>query len=219
MKRRPRISSLLLVVLLVVMINLPVAHGLYTDWRVERSGVDVTATVTGGGSVPGADEPAYLISFTFPREIDPKQTQRNVGVDKATAERAASTRKIAVRVLRGNPAAYTTEGEVISHVGLVVTLLADLALLLMLALFWRFRSSLRAPLVAVAIGDLTRCAPESLLERVAGDLYLIRGEVSVIEDDEVTLDLGDRQVRVQLDGHANPVGYQQPAEVRARLIG
>jgi hypothetical protein len=32
------------------------------------------------------------------------------------------------------------------------------------------------------------------------------------------LDLGDRQVRVDLAGHANPVGYQQPARVIGRIV-
>ncbi|MBB6627899.1 hypothetical protein H5V45_11275 [Nocardioides sp. KIGAM211] len=219
MKRRPRIKPLLLVLLMVVMINLPLVHSSWVNWRVERSGIDVTATVTGGGSVPAAEQPEYLVSFRFDKDIDPQQTEWNAEVDEATAQRAVDSKEIRVRVLRGQPAAYTAEGEVTHRFGLVATLLADLALLLVLLLFWRFRGTLRAPLVAVAIGDVTRCAPESLLERVEGDLYLIRGEVSVIEDGRITLDLGDRQVQVQLDGHANPVGYQQPAEVRGRLIG
>ena len=38
-------------------------------------------------------------------------------------------------------------------------------------------------------------------------------------DDSVVLDLGDRRVVVELDGFANPVGYQQPAQVVGRMIG
>ena len=49
-------------------------------------------------------------------------------------------------------------------------------------------------------------------------MALVRGEVQDLADGEVLLDLGNRTVRVLLDGHANPVGYQQPAQVRARLL-
>ena len=43
------------------------------------------------------------------------------------------------------------------------------------------------------------------LEKMEGDLYLIRGEVTAVEEDEIVLDLGERSVRVLLDGHLNPV--------------
>ena len=71
---------------------------------------------------------------------------------------------------------------------------------------------------AVALGDVERCAPQSLLERIGGEDYLVRGEVRDVEDGAVVLDLGDRLVRVVLDGHQNPVGHQQAAQVRARLV-
>jgi hypothetical protein len=44
----------------------------------------------------------------------------------------------------------------------------------------------------------------------------VSGEVLERDDHEVVLDLGDRLVRVVLDGHANPIGHQQPAQVRVR---
>jgi hypothetical protein len=52
------------------------------------------------------------------------------------------------------------------------------------------------------------------LEKTEGDLYLIRGEVTDVEEDEIVLDLGERSVRVLLDGHLNPVADRQPAQVR-----
>ena len=57
------------------------------------------------------------------------------------------------------------------------------------------------------------------LEKQEGDLYLIRGEVTAVEEEEIVLDLGERSVRVLLDGHLNPVADRQPAQVRGRLIG
>jgi hypothetical protein len=57
-----------------------------------------------------------------------------------------------------------------------------------------------------------------VLEQIEGDLYLVRGEVTGIDGDEIVVDAGERDVLVILDGHQNPVGYQQPAEVRGRIV-
>lgn len=219
MNRRPSLKAAAFTLLLVVIINLPIVHSSYLSWRVERSGVDVTAQVTGGRVLPPTDDPEYYLGFTFPEQIDPDQGEWTAEVDQATYEQASTTKTIDVRVLPDQPAAYTVTGEVTRRLGLVVTLIGDLALLAMLLLLWTFRGRLRPQLHAVAIGDVERCPPGSGLDKVEGDLYLIRGEVSGMEDDGIVLDLGDRSVRVILDGHHNRVGYQQPAQVRARLIG
>lgn len=219
MKRKFSVKAVLLVLLLVVMINLPLVHSSYTAWRVDRSGTDVAAQVTGHGVLPPRDDPEYYLSFTFPQDIDPDQTQWTAEVDRATYDRAVEEETVAARVLPDRPAAYSVEGQVTHRLGLVITAFADLALLVMLLLLWRFRGRLRPQLEAVAIGDVERCAPGSALDKVVGNVYVIRGEVSLIGDDELMLDLGDRSVHVALDGHHNPVGYQQPAEVHARLIG
>ena len=42
--RSRRLKSALLIVVLLVMINLPLVHSVWTSWQVERNGVDVTAT-------------------------------------------------------------------------------------------------------------------------------------------------------------------------------
>jgi hypothetical protein len=107
---------------------------------------------------------------------------------------------------------------VTSSVPLVITLVADVILLLVALLLWRSGGRLRPQLRAVALEDVERCAPETLLDRIGGEDYLIRGEVLEIGEGSVTLDLGNRAVVVLLDGHENPVGHQQPAQVRARLI-
>lgn len=220
-KTRPSPKALLLVVLLVVVINLPLGHSRFTSWRVARSGVDVTATVTNNRVLPPKDDPEYFLEFVYPGDDpeDPRVDKWTAEVDRATYERAVAEKKIGVRVLDGTPAAYTVDGQVTHRLGLVITLVADVALLLMLLLLWRFRAKLRPRLEAVAMADVERCKPGAALEKTEDGLYLISGEVSAIHDDEIVLDLGDRQVRVVLDGHANPVGYQQPARVRARLIG
>lgn len=219
MKTRPSPKALLLVLLLVVVINLPLVHSSITTWRVERSGTDVTVRVTNGRVLPPQDDPEYFLEFVYPEDIDADQRFWTAEVDRSTYERAIAAKEVGVRVLAGQPAAYTVDGQVTHRLGLVVTLLADGALLIMLLLLRRFRAKLRPRLEAVAMGDVERCKPGAALEKIEEGLYLISGEVAAIEDDEIVLDLGDRRVRVLLDGHHNPVGYQQPARVRARLVG
>lgn len=219
MKRRPRPKAVLLVLLLVTMINLPIVHSTWTRWKVERSGTDVTAPVVGHDVLGSTGDPEYYVSFRLSREIDPDQHAWPVQLDKASYDEAVASRSLDVRVLPDQPSAYTVDGQVTSRLGLVITLLADLALLVMVALAWRFRGSLRPQLRVVATGDVERCKPGSALDKLEGDLYLVRGEVSAIEADEIVLDLGDRSVVVVLDGHHNPIGHQQPAQVRGRLIG
>ncbi|WP_372728749.1 hypothetical protein [Nocardioides sp.] len=221
MSRRPSGKALLLVALLVLMINLPLVHSTWLDWRVDRAGVEVEAEVTGVGVLPPESDPHYVVAFRFPAEVDPDRTIWNTEVDRATYDEAVAEDVVQVRVLPGRPAAYEVEGQVpAGRVGLVVTVLADLALLAVGVLFWRFRGRLRAPLRAVAVEDVERCRPGVALDRLDGDgLYLIRGEVVEILDDEIVLDLGDRAVHVELAGHRNPVGHQQPAQVRGHLVG
>jgi hypothetical protein len=70
-----------------------------------------------------------------------------------------------------------------------------------------------------ALGDVERCPPGAAYEEEGDDgVVLVRGEVVGLEPDELVLDLGDREVVVILDGHANPVGRQEAAQVRGRLV-
>ena len=205
-----------LVALLAFLVNLPLLHSTWVDRRVESSGTDVTAAVVHDRVVPGEE---YWVSFTFPEEVDPDQRTWDAQVDEEAYDDAVASGEIRVRVLTDDPSAYRAEGAVTSRVPLVVTLVADLLLLVVVLLLVRYggRTRARASLQAVALGDVERCAPGPLLERIGGEDYLVRGEVQDIADGELVLDLGNRTVRVLLDGHANPVGYQQPAQVRARL--
>ena len=212
-----RVRTWLVLLLLVFVVNLPLVHSTWTDSRVQRSGVDVTATVT-DEQVAGS---VHRISFTFPEDIDPEQQTWTADVDPDAYADAVSSGEIGVRVLEDDPSAYQVDGAVESNAVLVATLVADAALLMAALLFWRYRGRIRprrSELMAVALEDVERCAPEVLLERIAGEEYLIQGEVVEIGPDRVVLDLGNRHVVVLLDEHTNPVGYQQPARVRARLI-
>ena len=212
MKRRTR--YVLVFVLAVFLVNLPLVHSGWTDRKIERSGVDVHATVVDHRTVGGQ----HLVSFTFPAAIDPDQRTWQADVDETTYDRAVATGELDVRVVRDNPSAYRADGQVESNALLVMTLVADAVLLLAALLLWRLGGRRRPQLRAIAVEDVERCAPGSALDRIEGETFLIRGEVIGLEPDQVVLQLTDRSVLVYLDGHHNAVGYQQPAQVRARLV-
>lgn len=213
-----RVKALLLIALVALMVNLPLVHSSWTAGRVDRSGVDVVATVTDTGTV--TDE-SYLVEFRMPAEVDPGQQLWTAQVDQATYDDAVATETVEVRVIPDQPAAYRVDGEVTSSLGLVVTVFVDLLLLVAAVLVWRYAGARRArpDLVLVAVEDVRRCRTGAVLEELEDGRHLVAGEVCAIEEGEIVLDLGDRQVRVQLDGHDNQVGYQQPAQVTGRLIG
>ncbi|MBZ5738245.1 hypothetical protein [Nocardioides mangrovi] len=98
-----------------------------------------------------------------------------------------------------------------------VTLAIDLLLVLAVLLVVRYGASLR-PVEMIALSDVGRCAPGGRFERLDEDRWEVRGEVVEIAPDRVVLDTGGRRVVVHLDGHANPVGHQQPARVEARPL-
>ena len=220
--RRPhpqRKRRVLLVVLMVAFINLPLLHSTWTRAKVERSGTVVTATVADHRVTDHDGEDRYWLAFTFPEDVDPDQEVWPVEVEEDVYDDAVATERVEVKVLEDQPSAYEAEGQVRHSSGLVLTLLADLVLLAIVVLFWRFgRRGRPLPLRVAAIGDVERCPPGGVLEQIDGTLYLVRGEVAEMDDGEIVLDLGDQDVVVILDGHANPVGYQQPAQVRGRLL-
>lgn len=220
--RRPqpqRKRRALLVVLLAGFINLPMLHSTWTRWHVERSGTVVTATVVDDRITDNEEGDRYWLAFTFPEEIDPDQETWPAEVEKSVHDDAVATGRVDVRVIEGQPAAHEVEGQVRHWFGLVVTLVTDLVLVVIVLLFWYVgRRARPLPLRLAAIGDVERCPPGGVLEQIEGTLYLVRGEVTELADGEIVLDLGDQDVIVILDGHANPVGYQQPAQVRGRLL-
>lgn len=215
MSRNRRVTQLLLVLLFALMINLPLAHSTYTDWRIDHDGVPVSATVTGHRQ----NDSGHLLQFTLPRDVDPDTATWAVEVDEATYDEGVRTGRLEVRVLRDDPSAWHAAGEQTSHVALGITLFADLALLGCALLLLRYRGRLRPELRMVAMEDVVRCPPGAVLDRVEGVVYVVCGEVAEIGDDEIVLEVGERRVRVHLDGHANAVGYQQPAKVTGRMVG
>jgi hypothetical protein len=207
--------SLGLIAFVAFVVNFPLAHSTYLGWQVERSGVDVVAEVTETREVGGD----LLVVFTVPGDGRREPFEGAVAeVDAATYDEARETRRLDVRVLRDDGGAFTVEGQVTSRLGLVITLLADLFLVAMVVLMTRFRAAMRVELVLRATEDLERCPPGSRLDRISGLRYIVSGEVAELGDDEVVLDLGDRRVRVLLDGYANPAGYQQPVRATGYMV-
>ena len=88
----------------------------------------------------------------------------------------------------------------------------------MVVLMVRFRTVMRVELVLRATEDLERCPPGGLLDRIEGMRYAVSGDVVEIADDEIVLDLGDRRVRVLLDGHTNPAGYEQSVRAIGYMV-
>lgn len=217
-----RRSRVLLVLVLVVMVNLPAAHSTWQRWRVERSGVETTATVVQTEQRDGG----YWLSFEYPPDVDLGDLDGGVAggrwpaeVDRETWEGARESGTVEVRYLEGRVSAYQVDGQQHHWAGLVTTGIIDAILLVIMLLAHRYGRRRRPlPLRVAAIADVAPCAPGGLLEQVEGDLYVVRGEVTAIEEDEILLDLGDQDVWVILDGHRNAVALQQPAQVQGRLL-
>jgi hypothetical protein len=217
--RARRRKKVLLLLVLVAFINLPLLHATWTDWRVARSGVDVTAQVTGHDVLGDDGDPRYWIGFVFPEDIDPDGSRWTAEVDRATYDAAVESEQVEVRVLEGRPSAYEVEGQVRHWAGLVTTLVADAVLLAVVLLVRRFgRRAVPPPVRMSAVGDLEPSPPGAVMEQLDGTLYLVRGEVADSDPDEVVLDVGAQEVVVILDGHRNPVALRESAQVRARLL-
>jgi hypothetical protein len=208
-----RLRNGLLVALAVVMINLPFVHSVWQDHRLDEDGVDHAAALTDHDERGGN----LFVSFDLKETDDQPAISGEVRVDRATYDEAVAGQQVTVRALPGSSTVWRVEGESTSNLGLVITVVADVFLLVLVLLLVRFGSRLRQEMVLVATEDLERCPPGSVLDQVGGLRFVVCGEVQTIEDDAVVLDLGDRRVRVILDGHHNPAGYQQPVRATGTM--
>ena len=211
--------SLVMIAVVVVLVNVPLLHSTWTRSSVERSGVLVDAAVVEARNLGTESTPSWWLSYRLPEAIDPEQATWSAEVD-AAAYAEAEDGTVPVRAIEGKPESAIVDGAIRSSAGLVLTLVVDALLLALLLLLWRRRRGGRREVEAVetveAIEDVTPAGPGSGWEDLGDGTARVSGEVLEHDDHEVVLDLGDRLVRVVLDGHANPIGSQQPAQVRVR---
>lgn len=202
--------GVLVVLLLLAVVNLPFVHGAYVNRQIDRDGVVVSATVlTTRESGDGG-----LVEFRFDEDVDPDQDVWQAALGADAFDRAVQDETVQVRVVPGSPDRYEAVGGAGAGLLVGLTVFADVVLLIALVLMLRRRPG---PLTLVATQDVARARPGGRLERLSPSTYLVVGEVSLVEADAVVLDTGAERVRVELGEFDNPVGHQQPAQVRCRL--
>lgn len=136
---RPGRGALAALLLVALLVNLPLLHHTWQQWRIERVGVAVTAEVTGTDVLREETDPHYVVRLRLPEDIDPAGQTWPAEVDRATYRRAEESGEIGVRVLRDDPSAQHVEGERTSPLGYVVIGVVDVVVLLLGLLWWRVR--------------------------------------------------------------------------------
>ena len=221
---RRRRKLLLLALVVIVMVNLPLALSTWSTWRVDRSGVDVTAEVLDARDLGTAEQPRYWLNYRFPEDVDPDRRTWSAEVDKAAWDEARAAGDLRVRVLPGHPAANTADGEIHRRAGLWTTLAADGFLAVVLGLVWRSRGRGRVDVEVVeavsevAVAEVEPAGPGTAWQDLGEGIVRVTGEVVDHEDDELLLALPDRLVRVLLDGRAIAVAPRQQATVLVRPL-
>ncbi|MGI8644731.1 MAG: hypothetical protein ACR2JD_00155 [Nocardioides sp.] len=214
-----RAKSVVWLVLLVVLINLPLASSTLDRREVRRSGTDVTATLVEQEVLGDRDDPAYWLSYRLPESADPDQGAWAREVERDVYDAAVASGQVTVRVIDGEPATALAEGQVIGRAGLVATLVADLLILGFVLLLWRFgRYGRPEPLRLEAIGDVTTGAPGGAIDEDPSGVVVVRGALAEVTEHDVVLDTGDRRVIVVLDGHQVRADLGAPAQVPGRRL-
>lgn len=208
---------MLVALVLIALANLPLVHSTLEARRLDDDGVHVQAMVTDTDRAGGGD-PQYAVSFRFEPDVDPDQREWNAPVDRAGYEQARDTQTLGVRVVPGHPSDYRVDGQPRGHGVVVLTVIVDVLIAGGFIVWWRRGRRPGAQTLRLrALGDVQRARPGAGIEQLDTTTYVVTGEVSLIDDDGLVLDVGDRSVRIDLDGHHNPVGYQQSARVTGRL--
>lgn len=216
MKGRSRAG--LLLVFLLLLINLPLAHSSWLGWRLDRDGVETSATLVKHDGVKTGGKTAFFVQFRLSEKLDPKQEVWSAPVSEAAYDEAVAADEVQVRVLPGHVSEYQVKGQLSSSIEWWLTGIADLILLLIAGLAWRFRPGSVRLMHIAATEDLRRCKPGSGVERLDGGVIRVWGEVAEMGLGSLILEVGSERVRVDLAGHANPARYQQPVEVIGREI-
>lgn len=205
---RSTAGLVVLVLFLAALVNTPLVHGAWLGHRLDRDGVDTQAEV-----VEAQDG---LVVLRMPADVDPGRTELPVRLSGSAADVEEGDR-VAVRVLPDDPGTFEAAGQAGNGLLYGLVAFADVVLLGFLLLLLAHRRRQPGTLRLVATADVERARPGASLEEQDDGGFVVVGEIAVIDDDGIELDLGDRTVRIDLAGHRNPIGYQQPARVRARL--
>lgn len=230
-----RLKTILLVGVLVAMVNLPLLGSLLQDrdLRTDGTRVEVAAEPVEVAD-PSGDELDRLVAVALPDAVveavvgeqaedgaAPAQDERIVvQLEQAAYDDVVASGRAEVVHLPDNPKVYRVTGRETGNTALVTTLAVDAALVVLVGLFLALRHRLRPELRLVATGDLvTTTEADGLLERLEAQSYRVRGSVALVEDDDVVLVVGDRRVRVHLDGHHNPAARLDHVEVRGTMVG
>lgn len=132
-RRWRRIKIGLLVLVLLAMINLPMLDGWLKERTLASEGVDVSATVT-GHEIDEHDR--YLVEYSIPPGHDLEEGPYWASLTRSEYAEAVEAGSLDVRLIPGNPVVRSVEGEVTSRLGLLLTLAANLALLLIVLGVW-----------------------------------------------------------------------------------
>jgi len=214
-----RAKSVLWLVLLVAVINLPLVQSTLDRREVRQSGTDVTATLVDHEVLGDRDDPAYWLSYQLPESIDVDQGAWAREVEQETYDAAVASGQVSVRVLEDEPVTALAEGQVIGRAGLVATLVADLLIVGFVLLLWRRgRYGRPEPLRLEAIGDVTAGEPGGAIEEDVSGVVVVRGALAEVTEHDVVLDTGDRRVIVVLDGHLVQADLGAPAQVPGRRL-
>lgn len=206
--------------LLALLVNAALLFSLWTDWRLDRAGVRTTAEVLETTTIPenSADPDKFYVKYQLPREADEEQQDFSAEVDSSTWHEADVTGEIEATYLQGRPGANRVEGQVTGSLMLWLVGLCDLVLVFFGVMAWKFAPRPEKPLVLLATADVKRSRP-GFSVHPAGDEFVVVGDVLRIEEGRVVIHVGNEaEVTIVLGEYQNPVGYQQPAEARGRVL-
>ena len=140
-------------------------------------------------------------------------------MERAAYDEAVASGQVTVQVIEGSPETARVEGQYVSRAGLYITLAADLLILALVLLLWRFgRYGRPGPLRLEAVGDVTMAEPGDAIEEDPSGTVTVRGEVQEIDGHVVVLDTGSRRAVVVVDGHEVRVEVGQQGQVPGRRV-
>lgn len=217
-----RTKSILLLVVVVLLINLPIVSSIASGYRLEREGVDLTAPLVDSSTSGSGASASYVLSARLPADLDPEETVVSARVSRAAYDEALASQRVDLRVNPDRPAlSYRFDGQVRSRTGLWLTVGADLLLVLVVLLlvrtprYGRRRHDLRLE----AVGDIVDADDVyGIVDDDEEGRVRVTGQLLDVTDHEILLDLGDRMAWVVLDGHACPVPVGHDATARGRLL-